>query len=262
MAGGSSNAAAVLFGMNRMYELNLSMEELKERGVTLGADVPYCIMRGTVLAEGIGEILTPLAPMPRCHILIAKPPLSASTKVVYEKYDAMTDICHPDIDGIIAGLEADMATLATHPHPEDGFAGMTIGAWSYSDRESAGEAILELCGDVKGTEPVEIGAYRGFTVYLAFSGFKHEVILKGAAVHRVELGEDARGNLIRMDNALSKMPQRLQETRETIEDLLRQCEAAKAELAKPFPQEEELRVKSARLAMLDAQLNIGRNTAA
>lgn len=106
MAGGSSNAAAVLFGMNRMYELNLSMEELKERGVTLGADVPYCIMRGTVLAEGIGEILTPLAPMPRCHILIAKPPLSASTKVVYEKYDAMTDICHPDIDGIIAGLEA------------------------------------------------------------------------------------------------------------------------------------------------------------
>ena len=65
-----------------------------------------------------------------------------------------------------------------------------------------------------------------------------------------------------MDNALSKIPQRLQETRETIEDLLRQCEAAKAELAKPFPQEEELRVKSARLAMLDAQLNIGRNTAA
>ena len=159
-------------------------------------------------------------------------------------------------------LQADMTLLEKHPHPEDGFAGMTIGAWSYSDRESAGEAILELCGDVKGTEPVEIGAYRGFTVYLAFSGFKHEVILKGTAVHRVELGEDARGNLIRMDNALSKMPQRLQETREAIEDLLRQCEAAKTELAKPFPQEEELRVKSARLAMLDAQLNIGRNTAA
>lgn len=106
MAGGSSNAAAVLFGMNRIFSLGLSEEELKERGVTLGADVPYCIMRGTVLAEGIGEILTPLAPMPRCHILIAKPPVSASTKVVYEKIDAKEILEHPDIDGIIAGLGA------------------------------------------------------------------------------------------------------------------------------------------------------------
>lgn len=105
MAGGSSNAAAVLFGMNRMFSLGLSEEELKERGVTLGADVPYCIMRGTVLAEGIGEILTPLPPMPKCHILIAKPPISASTKVVYEKIDAKGRIEHPDIDGILSGLE-------------------------------------------------------------------------------------------------------------------------------------------------------------
>src|SRR5699024_7837968 len=73
MAGGSSNAAAVLFGMNRMFDLGLSEQGLKDRGVTLGADVPYCIMRGTVLAEGIGEILTPLPPMPRCQILLAKP---------------------------------------------------------------------------------------------------------------------------------------------------------------------------------------------
>lgn len=105
MAGGSSNAAAVLFGMNRMFSLDLSEEELKDRGVTLGADVPYCIMRGTVLAEGIGEILTPLPPMPKCHILIAKPPVSASTKVVYEKIDAKGIIDHPDIDGILMGLE-------------------------------------------------------------------------------------------------------------------------------------------------------------
>ncbi|MCI8583208.1 MAG: 4-(cytidine 5'-diphospho)-2-C-methyl-D-erythritol kinase [Dorea sp.] len=105
MAGGSSNAAAVLFGMNRMYGLGLSEEELKKRGVNLGADVPYCIMRGTVLAEGIGERLTPLPSIPKCYVLIAKPPLSASTETVYEKYDALTQVEHPDIDGIIQGLE-------------------------------------------------------------------------------------------------------------------------------------------------------------
>lgn len=104
MAGGSSNAAAVLFGMNRMFSLGLSEEELKNRGVTLGADVPYCIMRGTVLAEGIGEILTPLPAMPKCYVLIAKPPLSASTKTVYEKIDEEGILWHPDIDGILAGL--------------------------------------------------------------------------------------------------------------------------------------------------------------
>ncbi len=104
MAGGSSNAAAVLFGMNRMFDLGLSEEGLKERGVTLGADVPYCIMRGTVLAEGIGEILTPLPPLPKCYVLIAKPPLSASTKTVYEKIDREGIKRHPDIDGILAGL--------------------------------------------------------------------------------------------------------------------------------------------------------------
>lgn len=105
MAGGSSNAAAVLFGMNRMFELGLTMEGLMERGVTLGADVPYCIMRGTVLAEGIGEVLTPLAPMPRCCVLLAKPPVAVSTKLVYEKLDSREIEEHPDIDGIMEGLK-------------------------------------------------------------------------------------------------------------------------------------------------------------
>lgn len=104
MAGGSANAAAVLFGINRMFGLGLSMKELMERGVTLGADVPYCIMRGTVLAEGIGEILTPLDPMPRCFVLLAKPPVAVSTKLVYEKLDSREIENHPDIDGIIEGL--------------------------------------------------------------------------------------------------------------------------------------------------------------
>lgn len=105
MAGGSSNAAAVLFGMNRMFSLGLSMKELMDRGVNLGADVPYCIMRGTVLAEGIGEELTPLTSMPKCSVLLAKPPISVSTKRVYEKLDAQEITNHPDIDGILAGLQ-------------------------------------------------------------------------------------------------------------------------------------------------------------
>ena len=105
MAGGSSNAAAVLYGMNRLFQLGLTDQELMDRGVQLGADVQYCIMRGTVLAEGIGEKLTPLPAMPKCHVLLAKPPISVSTQKVYEKLDAQKVTKHPDIDGILLGLQ-------------------------------------------------------------------------------------------------------------------------------------------------------------
>ncbi len=107
LAGGSSNAAAVLVGMNRLFKLGLSEQELMERGVKLGADVPYCIMRGTALAEGIGEELTALPPLPKCYILIAKPAISVSTKMVYEKLDAHEIEEHPDIDGILEGIETE-----------------------------------------------------------------------------------------------------------------------------------------------------------
>ncbi|MBP3927924.1 MAG: 4-(cytidine 5'-diphospho)-2-C-methyl-D-erythritol kinase [Clostridium sp.] len=102
MAGGSTDAAAVLFGVNKMFSLGLSTEELMQRGVKLGADVPYCILRGTALSEGIGEILTPLPPMPQCQILIAKPAVSVSTKFVYENLNlsSLGPEAHPDIDGI------------------------------------------------------------------------------------------------------------------------------------------------------------------
>lgn len=114
MAGGSSNAAAVLFGMNRLFELGLTQEELMERGAKLGADVPYCIMRGTVLAEGIGEKLTPLPAMPKCAVLIAKPSVSVSTRVVYEALDAGKIEKHPDIDGLIDGLgKRDLKRIAS-----------------------------------------------------------------------------------------------------------------------------------------------------
>ena len=114
MAGGSSDAASALFGMNRLYELNLPIGELMNIGVEIGADVPYCIMRGTALAEGIGEKLTRLPDMPFCHILIAKPPVNVSTKLVYEKLDNTDVKLHPDIDGIIEAIKLkDVALVAS-----------------------------------------------------------------------------------------------------------------------------------------------------
>lgn len=104
MAGGSTDAAAALKGMNEMFGLGLSTEELMERGAKLGADVPYCIMSGTALAEGIGEKLTKLPDCPQCHIVIGKPPVSVSTKVVYDKLIIDDNTVHPDIDGIIEGI--------------------------------------------------------------------------------------------------------------------------------------------------------------
>ena len=114
MAGGSSDAAAVLFGMNRMFRLGLTQEELMKRGLLIGADIPFCIMRGTVLAEGIGEILTPLAPVPQCHVLIAKPPISISTKTIYERIDTKGVDVHPDIDGMLRAIaENDLKGVAS-----------------------------------------------------------------------------------------------------------------------------------------------------
>ncbi len=105
MAGGSSDAAATLVGMNRMFHCGLSKEKLMELGVQIGADVPYCVLRGTALAEGIGEKLTVLPPMPDCWILIGKPGISVSTKYVYTTLDLNTDTVHPDIDGMKKALE-------------------------------------------------------------------------------------------------------------------------------------------------------------
>lgn len=115
MAGGSTNAAAVLFGMNKLYHLGLTMKELMAYGLRLGADVPYCLLRGTALAEGIGEELTRLDPMPDCHILIAKPPVSVSTKLVYQALDGGEEPVHPPIDKQIEDLEnQDLNALAMH----------------------------------------------------------------------------------------------------------------------------------------------------
>ena len=104
MAGGSTDAAAMLYAMNQLYDLGLSRRELMKRGVQIGADVPYCLMRGTALAEGIGEKLTALPPMPKCPVLIAKPAVSVSTKFVYQNLKLNEQTPHPDIDALITDI--------------------------------------------------------------------------------------------------------------------------------------------------------------
>ncbi len=106
LAGGSTDAAAVLVGTNKLFHLGLSLEELMVRGKKLGADVPYCLLGGTALAEGIGEVLTPLPNLPSCSILLAKPPVSVSTKEVYGALHADEIEIHPDIDGMVEALKA------------------------------------------------------------------------------------------------------------------------------------------------------------
>ena len=162
-----------------------------------------------------------------------------------------------EAQGYIAGLQSDIQTLQQHPHPADGFADMEINGMSYTDRVSAGAALLDACREITDAEPVNIGSYRGFALSVKFGGFAHHLILKGAVSYQVDLGADARGNLIRIDNALDKMPESLENYKTKLANLLQQQEAAKTEVGKPFPQEEELRLKSARLAELDAELNIG-----
>ena len=165
-------------------------------------------------------------------------------------------------ESFVEGFTADMQTLSAHPHPVDGFAGMEVKDDLLTDKDNAGAAILEAFKDAKGMEPVPIGSYRGFAMSLTVENFGKDFILtlKGKMNHRVTLGKDARGNLTRIDNALNAMSDRLQNVRNTLDALTAQMETAKAELGKPFPQEDELRTKSARLAELNAELNIDERT--
>ena len=160
--------------------------------------------------------------------------------------------------GYIQGFEADLETLATHPHPADGFAGMEIRGDVLTDKENAGAALLDACKEVKTSDPVQIGSYRGFTMSVEFEAWKQEytLLLKGQMTHRATLGTDPRGNLTRIDNALVQMPQRLEAVKNQLENLYQQQAAAKEEVGKPFPFEDDLRVKSARLVELDTLLNI------
>lgn len=164
--------------------------------------------------------------------------------------------------GYIAGFEADMKTLAEHPHPADGFSGMTVRGDVLTDKENAGAALVDAFKEVKGLDSIPVGSYRGFQMSLTLEDFGRDYVLtlKGQMTHRVTLGKDPRGNLTRIDNALNGMADRLATVQSKLESLYSQMETAKAELGKPFPQEDELRVKSARLAELNIALNIDDKT--
>ena len=161
--------------------------------------------------------------------------------------------------GFIRGFEADLKTLEAHPLPQEGFVGMVIRGDNLTDKENAGAALIDALKDVKSGGSVEIGTYRGFTMTASFeSMFKQCMLtLHGEMTHRVEMGEDPRGNLIRIDNALAKMPERLTAVKAQLENLYHQQEAAKSEVGKPFPYEADLTAKTARLVELDMQLNLG-----
>lgn len=179
------------------------------------------------------------------HLFAVKPPaLSEEEKLILEH----------------EGQE-DMKTLEAHPHPTDGFAGMTVLADDLTDKDNAGAALIEAAKKATGLDPVEVGTYRGFQMSVTLEDFgkKYVLTMQGRLRHQATLGSDPRGNLIRLDNALAQMSQRLQAFQTQLDETYHQQEAAKAELDKPFPYEEELRDKTARLIFLDAELNLDAN---
>ncbi len=159
---------------------------------------------------------------------------------------------------LINGLEKDKAMVEAHPHPKDGFAGMTVKGDHLVDKDNAGAALIEARKDATGLEPVSIGQYRGFDMSVTLEDFgkKYYLTLRGEISHRVELGNDPRGNLIRIDNVLNGIPDRISTAQASLENAHAQLETAKEQLDKPFPQAEELAAKSTRLAELNAQLDI------
>ena len=180
----------------------------------------------------------------------------------YRLEDKLLKVFPADIErnkGYIAGFQKDLETLAAHPLPKEDFVGMEVKGRRFTDKEQAGEAILAACKEYKGGEAaIPIGNYRGFAMELTYDSFRKdfEIILKGSMSHRATLGTDARGNITRLDNCFAAMPDRLQKVQDTLDNLYKQQAAAKEEVGKPFPQEAELREKSARLAELDAALNM------
>ena len=165
------------------------------------------------------------------------------------------------LKGCIQAIQEDMQTLEAHPHPTEGFTGMTVLADDLTDKDNAGAALIEAAKKATGLDPVEVGTYRGFQMSVTLEDFgkKYVLTMQGRLKHQAILGSDPRGNLIRLDNALAQMPQRLKAFQTQLDETCHQQEAAKAELGKPFPFEEELRDKTARLIFLDAELNLDAN---
>jgi len=163
---------------------------------------------------------------------------------------------------IIGHLEHDQKTVEQNPHPADSFAGMEIRGTHFAEKDTAGEALLAVIKEAQGLEPLKIGSYRGFDMSLTLEDFGRQYImtLKGEISHRVELGNDVRGNLIRIDNVLGNISGRIQAAEVQLASAREQLEMAKAEVGKPFPQEEELKTKNARLIELNAELDMEKQT--
>lgn len=158
----------------------------------------------------------------------------------------------------IRGFTLDIQRAEAHPQVKDGFCGMEVGGKLLTEKAEAGAAILSACKSCSGTEPVRLGIYRGFALELFFDSFSREfkIALKGDMTYRMSLSESALGNLTRLDNALASIGGHMEKSRQQLENLYAQVEAAKSEVDKPFPQEAELAEKAARLAELDALLNM------
>ena len=154
---------------------------------------------------------------------------------------------------LLEGFAQDRATLAANPEPEAEFGGLTVRGSFIEEKEAAGKAILAACKEAAQGNPVEFGAYRGLTMSVQFDSFanKFRLTLRGAVSHI-----DARGNITRLTNLIQTLPDRMAKVQARLDATKQQMTAAKAELDKPFPQEEELKTKSARLAELDAELNM------
>lgn len=164
----------------------------------------------------------------------------------------------------IVGYKADMSRLEANTHKGfEGISPMKIGAFNYTERKDAGTALIQSCHNVKGTTPEKVGDYRGFDMYVYYEplGSEYKCFLKGAMSHTVSLGIDPVGNITRIDNALERIAMTLDGTEANLQTLYSQVENAKLELAKPFPLEDELTVKSARLTELDALLSLDGNDA-
>ena len=158
----------------------------------------------------------------------------------------------------IAGLKADAQLAAAHPQVQEGFCGMTIKGVTYDEKKTAGERLVLACSELPNAEEKVIGSYRGFELSLRFDTFRSEyqAILKGQRRYPVALGTDPLGNIIRLDNSLNNFPERINSAENELATLHQQQAAAQIEVEKPFPQEEELAEKSARLAELNAQLDV------
>ena len=163
-----------------------------------------------------------------------------------------------ETNAYIAGVKADAQLAAAHPQVQEGFCGMTIKGVTYDEKKTAGERLVLACSELPNAEEKVIGSYRGFELSLRFDTFRSEyqAILKGQRRYTVPLGTDPLGNIIRLDNSLNNFPERITAAENELDTLHQQQAAAQIEVEKPFPQEEELAEKSARLAELNAQLDV------